>query len=165
VNRSVCTKLLVAVLLMSIVEPSAAQSDGSFQLSVTREYRRALFGYCRLAMTIAAGKGRSSLICSRASDSGHSFPDISRGRALTTKEVAEILRLSRASDFFGDSYRGADLKPTEALFETLAVTEESGRTVELVASNNPTFESGSRRDLIVLLRAHLNELQKAAINE
>jgi len=42
---------------------------------------------------------------------------------------------------------------------------ESGRTVELVASNNPTFESGSRRDLIVLLRAHLNELQKAAINE
>ena len=163
-NRSVFTTLLVAVLLMSIAEPLPAQSDGTFQLSVTREYRRALFGYCRLAMTIAAGKGRSSLVCSRASDSGHSFPDISRERALTTKEAAEILRLSRASDLFGDSFRGADLKPNEGLFETLAVTE-SGRTVELVASNNATFESGSRRDLIVLLRTLLNELQRAAINE
>ena len=137
-NRSVFTTLLVAVLLMSIAEPLPAQSDGTFQLSVTREYRRALFGYCRLAMTIAAGKGRSSLVCSRASDTGHSFPNISRERALTTKEAAEILRLSRASDLFGDSFRAADLKPNEGLFETLAVTE-SGRTVELVASNNATF--------------------------
>jgi hypothetical protein len=163
VNRSLYTTLLVAMLMMSITEPSGAQSDADFQLSVTREYRRALFGYCRLAMTISEGKGRGSLVCSRASDSGHSFPDISRERALTTKEVAKILRLSRASNFFDDGYRGADLKPADGLFETLTVTE-SGRTVELVASNNPTFESGSRRELIVLLRTHLNELQKAAID-
>lgn len=162
-NRSVYTTLLVAVLMMSNAEPSPAQSDAGFQISVTREYRRALFGYCRLAMTISEGKGRSSLVCSRASDSGHSFPDISRERPLTAKEVAEILRLSRASNFFASGYLGADLKPTDGLFETVTVTEY-GQTVELVASNNPTFESGSRRDLIVLLRTLLNELQKAAIN-
>ena len=155
----------MAVLMMSIAEPSWAQTDAAgMQLSVTREYRRALFGYCRLGLTVSEGKGRSSLVCARASDAGHSFPDISRERALTAKEAAEILRLSRASDFFADGYLGADLKPTDGLFETLTVTE-SGRTVVLVASNNPTFDSGSRRDLIMLLHSMLNDMQKAGTQE
>jgi hypothetical protein len=57
---------------------------------------------------------------------------------------------------------GTDSTATDGLFETLRVTEPGRRTVVLVSSGNDSFTIGSRRDLIRLLYAVLNELQKAA---
>ena len=59
------TAFILAVVLISIAEPSWAQIT-NLQLSLKREYGgRTLFRECRLDVTILEGKGRSGLVCSR----------------------------------------------------------------------------------------------------
>ena len=156
------TAFILAVVLISIAEPSRAQPT-SVQLSLKREYGRGLFSECRLDVAIVEGKGRSGVVCS-----GGAAPErpgtVSRDRPLTAGEVSEILKLSRASDFFAGGHVGTDSTAVDGLFETLKVME-SGRTAVLVSSGNDTFTSGSRRELIRMLHSILNELQRAATQE
>ena len=155
---------ILAVVLISIAEPSWAQI-ANVQLSLKREYGgRNLFRECRLDVTIVEGKGRSGLVCSRL-PSPDSPGSVSRDRALTASEVGDILKLSQASDLFAGGHVGANSTAVDGLFETLTVAEPGRRTVVLVSSGNDTFTIGSRRDLIRLLYSLLNELQKAATHE
>jgi len=154
---------ILAVVLISIAEPSWAQIT-NVQLSLKREYGRALFRECRLDVTIFEGKGRSGLVCSRI-PSPESPGSVSRDRALTPSEVSDILKLSQASDLFAGGHVGANSTAVDGLFETLTVAEAGRRTVVLVSSGNDTFTIGSRRELIRLLYSLLNELQKAATQE
>ena len=158
------TAFLLAVVLISIAEPSWAQIT-NVQLSLKREYGgRTLFRECRLDVTVLEGKGRSGLLCSRTA--GPENPgSVSRNRDLTAGEVSEILKLSGASDLFAGGHVGTDSTAVDGLFETLMVTETGRRTAVLVSSGNDTFTIGSRRDLIRLLYSLLNELQKAATQE
>jgi hypothetical protein len=158
------TAFILAVVLISIAEPSWAQTT-NLQLSLKREYGgRTLFSECRLDVTILEGKGRSGLICSRTA--GPENPgSVSRNRDLTAGEISQVLKLSGASDFFTGGHVGTDSAAVDGLFETLMVTEPGRRTVVLVSSGNDSFTIGSRRELIRLLYSLLNELQKAATQE
>jgi len=163
-NRPRRATYILAVVLISIAEPSWAQLT-NVQLSLTREYgSRNLFRECRLDVTVLEGKGRSGLLCSRTA-SPENPGSVSRNRDLTAGEVSEILKLSGASDLFAGGHVGTDSAAVDGLFETLRVTESGRRTAVLVSSGNDTFTSGSRRDLIRLLYSLLNELQKAATQE
>lgn len=154
------TAFILAVVLISIAEPSRAQIT-SLQLSLKREYGgRNLFRECRLDVTVLQGKGRSGLLCSRSA--GPETPgSVSGNRDLTAVEVSQILKLSGASDLFAGGHIGTDSTAVDGLFETLMVTEPGRRTVVLVSSGNDSFTMGSRRDLIRLLYSLLNEMQKA----
>ena len=147
-NRpNLVTAFLLAVVLISIAEPSGAQIT-NLQLSLKREYGgRNLFRECRLDVTVLEGKGRSELLCSRTA--GPENPG----------------SVSRASDLFAGNHVGTDSTAVDGLFETLKVTEPGRRTVVLVSSGNDAFTIGSRRELIRLLYSLLNELQKAATQE
>ncbi len=158
------TAFTLAVVLISIAEPSWAQTT-NLQLSLKREYGgRNLFRECRLDVTVLEGKGRSELLCSRTA--GPENPgSVSRNRDLTAGEISAILKLAGASDLFAGNHVGTDSTAVDGLFETLTVTETGRRTVVLVSSGNDTFTIGSRRELIRLLYSLLNELQKAATQE
>ena len=162
------TAFILAVVLISIAEPSWAQLT-NVQLSLKREYGRALFRECRLDVTIFEGKGGMRLLCTRTpglDGAGRSVAGtVSQDRALAPTEVSEILKLLQASDLFAGGHVGANSTAVDGLFETLMVTETGRRTVVLVSSGNDTFTIGSRRDLIRLLYSLLNELQKAATQE
>jgi len=161
-DRPVVLLALIAALLTASL-PAWAQSSAAIQLSLKREYGRALFSECRLDVAIFDGKGRSDLACSRTP--APEVPgNVSQNRALTASEVTEILKLAQASDLFAGGHIGNDSTSVDGLFETLKVTQ-SGRTVVLVSSGNASFESGGRRGLIRLLRSMLNDLQKAATQE
>jgi len=157
------TAFILAVVLISIAEPSWAQIT-NVQLSLKREYGRALFRECRLDVTVLEGKGRSELLCSRTA--GPENPgSVSRNRDLAAGEISAILKLAAASDLFAGNHVGTDSTAVDGLFETLKVTEPGRRTVVLVSSGNDAFTIGSRRELIRLLYSLLNELQKAATQE
>jgi hypothetical protein len=160
---SLAIAFIAAVVLTCIAHSSEAQPT-NLQLSLKREYGRSLFRECRLDVTIVDGKGRSSLRCSPTSSSDSSGT-VSRDRDLTARELGDILRLSKASDLFTGGHVGTDATAVDGLFETLRVTEPGRGTVVLVSSGNDSFTIGSRRELIRLLYAILNELQKAATQQ
>lgn len=162
-NKSTVLLASLAALLMAS-QLSLAQSDGAIQLSLNRRYGRALFSSCELTVTISAGTGSSLMQCFRVPGAA-SPPDLLQNRTLAARDVTEILRLSRASDLFAGGHVGSDATAGDGLFETLKVTESGRKTAVLVSSGNATFESGSRRELIVLLHAMLNEMQRAATQE
>jgi hypothetical protein len=160
-NRpSLALTFILTIVLISIAEPSWAQLT-NVNLSLKREYGRSLFRECQLDVLIAQNRGRSSLVCSRTS-SADASGSVTRSRDLTPSEVGDILKFAGTSDLFGGSHVGTDSTAVDGLFETLRVTEPGRRTVVLVSSGNDSFTIGSRRDLIRLLYALLNELQKAA---
>jgi hypothetical protein len=160
-NRpSLVITFILTIVLISIAEPAWAQLT-NVNLSLKREYGRSLFRECQLDVVIAQTRGRSSLVCSRTS-SADASGSVTRSRELTASEVGDILKFAGAADLFSGMHVGTDSTATDGLFETLRVTEPGRRTVVLVSSGNDSFTIGSRRDLIRLLYAVLNELQKAA---
>ena len=162
-NRPSLAIAFILALVFVSIEPSWAQLT-NVQLSLRREYGRSLFRECRLDVTIADGKGRSRLTCSRTS-SPEGSGSVTRDRDLTASEVSDILKLSEASNLFAGGHVGTNSTAVDGLFETLMVTESGRRTAVLVSSGNDSFTIGSRRDLIRLLYSLLNELQKAATQE
>jgi hypothetical protein len=163
-NKSTLSNAFVlAAVITLIAGPSWAQLT-NVQLSLKREYAKALSGECRLDVAVLEGKGRTAVFCSRTLAPGDPAT-VDRNRALTASEVGEILKLTQASDLFAGGHVGTDSTATDGLFETLTVTQPGRGTAVLVSSGNTTFTSGSRRDLIRLLHSLLNELQTAASKE
>ena len=78
-------------------------------------------------------------------------------RSLTSQEVTRLVGLVRQSNLFGGGYIGRDSTAMDGIFETLTVSGAAGTGV-LVTSDNSSFSTGPRHDLLQVLQAMLQEL-------
>jgi hypothetical protein len=158
--RTSCGILVVSLLIASGDGGTSAQPADTLQITLNQVFGKAVFSSCQLTITIFDGAGGSSMKCNRLPGPVPTT-EIAHDRALKAYEVTQLLRLSRASNFFVGDHVGSDTTAHDGVFETLKVTE-SKRTVVLVSSGNKTFTTDTRRELLALLYSILNDLRKGA---
>jgi hypothetical protein len=145
-------------ILMSLAQASALPATDNFILSFSRNYGRSVFSQCRLDIVVYESRGGASLWCdSTASDSkGRPVPDVNARQELTADDTKRLTATLRSARLFEGGHVGTDSRAGDGIFETLKLTLD-GRTVVLVTSGNPAFDTpGARKQLLSML----NDIEK-----
>ena len=84
------------------------------------------------------------------------------GKVFLTR--TRLRQLAQSADLYGPSHTGADLTPTDGMFDTLRFRPVGGgRAVVLVTSGNSSFEEQEgRRDLLAYLNQIKSDLRDKA---
>lgn len=154
---------IAAFCLFIALSPTSvrAQSSDILQLSLKREFGRAEFRECTLDLAFGEAGGRAGLHCVRLFIRSQTPQHPRHERTMTKEEANRLLRLAHDSDLLSGGHIGSDGTSADGVLETVTVTQ-SGRTAILVTSDNPTFTTGSRRELLDLLSAIFDEMMKKA---
>ena len=156
--------LLLAAPLSAQIRPPAADSilQGGI-LTLVQEFGRARYSRCRFTAVYnqppLRGTDRIQLSCTPLP-----YPrvdDVVATRDLSTEEAALIARLATASDLYSGGHVGTYAhQGSEGPWERLEVQRccGSSNSVVLITDGNPTFGTGSRRDLLALLAKWRAEL-------
>ena len=86
--------------------------------------------------------------------------DVATKRDLSTEEVALVAKLAAASDLYSGGHVGTQAFGGDGPRERLEVQRccGSAKSAVLISDGNPTFTTGSRRDLLALLTKWRAEL-------
>jgi len=159
---------LILVSLLLAVPPAQTRSpavDSSLQggiLTLVQEFGRARYTRCRFMVVYSQPPlprtDRVELSCTPLP-----YPrvdDVVTSRDLSTEEVALVAKLAAASDLYSGGHVGAFGPGSEGPWERLEVGRCCGNpnSVILITDGNPTFTTGSRRDLLALLTKWRAEL-------
>ena len=127
------------------------------QISLEQSFERALFRSCELNVQVVARTGRSTLRCV-----WNRMPptELAADRALTPQETERLLALTTGSAIWSGTFIGVDPRAVDGMFETVTINRRNEVGV-LVASGNPSFDTGPRRQLLNLLHSILEDLQRA----
>jgi hypothetical protein len=162
--KRILVALLLAAPLAAQTRPPAADSflQGGI-LTLVQEFGRARYSRCRLMVVYnqppLPGTDRVELSCTPLP-----YPrvdDVVTTRDLSTEEVALVAKLAAASDLYSGGHVGAyGHTGSEGPWERLEVGRccGSSNSVVLITDGNPTFSTGSRRDLLALLAKWRAEL-------
>jgi hypothetical protein len=151
--------LLVAPLS---AQPSSPAPDSGGILSLVQEFGRARYTRCRLTVFYnqppLPRTDRVELSCTPIP-----YPrvdDVVTTRSLSTEEVALVAKLAVSADLYSGGHVGAANSGSDGPWERLEVGRccGSGNSVILITNGNPTFTTGSRRDLLALLAKWRAEL-------
>lgn len=156
--------LLLAVPL-PVQTPSSAQ-DSYLQggsLTLFQDFGRARYDKCRLSVFYnqppMPGVDRVELSCTPLPQPR--VDDVLAQRDLSKAEVALVAKLAAASNLYSGGHVGSyEHTGSEGPWERLEVGRccGSANTVVLITDGNPTFKTGSRRDLLNLLSRWRAEL-------
>lgn len=147
----------VAYLVLAL--GSGNQPTDGMQLSLTRQYGRALYRDCRVDVVVFERQGRTQLHCTWNTEPPK---PLFAQRALSAQEVQELSKLASASELCSGGHLGQDGRSGDGVLETLLTTCREGQVAVLVTSGNPTFKaSGARRQLLDRLDALEAELRKS----
>jgi hypothetical protein len=158
--RVILVCLLLAVSLSAQTRSPAVASGGILHL--VQEFGRARYSKCVLAVVFNQPPmprvDRVELSCTPLP-----YPrvdDVFTSRELSTEEVALVANLAVASDLYsGGHVGGYGYTTSEGPWERLEVRCcGSDNSVVLITDGNPTFTTGSRRDLLALLARWRAEL-------
>jgi hypothetical protein len=159
----------IACLLLAV--PLSAQTrsravDSTLQggmLTLVQEFGRAPYTRCRFTVFYNQPPtpriDRVELSCTPLP-----YPrvdDVATSRDLSTEEVALVAKLAVASDLYSGGHVGVyGHTGSEGPWERLEVGRcfGNGNAVVLITDGNPTFTTGSRRDLLALLAKWRAEL-------
>jgi hypothetical protein len=151
----------IALVVSAVVSSAASQASptpppggapSQFQLSLVREYGRAVFTHCHLDVVVLENKGSAQLSCDRTSAPAGVQPLFAR-EELASAETLRLAGLVAAAALYQrGGHIGTDTTPGDGEFETLKITSQPG-TVVVVTSGNPTFTTdSSRKELLSQLR-------------
>jgi hypothetical protein len=149
-------RIALAALLVGSGIPlsSSQQGTGDFQLSLIRDYGRALYLECRLDIVMFAAKGQAWLRCSYAGKDGRgrSIPPLTAHEEMAPAEAKQLGDLVKQSALYeSGEHVGTDNTPSDGIFEVLKL-RASTRTVVVVTSGNPSFaQKPARKELLSLL--------------
>ena len=132
-----------------------AQPQDATHLTLKQEFGRALFRTCQIDVALDGAAGHAKVLCLLNVVPSN---EVAGQRELRPDEVKGLARLEVDSRLSGDS-TGSNQTSVDGVFEVLSVTR-NGRTVKLTTSGNPTFASGSRKELVERMRALLDELRR-----
>ena len=160
-------RLILVCLVLAV--PLSAQTRSPVDptlhggiLTLIQEFGRARYTRCRLTVFYnqppMPRTDRVELSCTPLP-----YPrvdDVVRSRDLSIKEVALVAKLAEASDLYSGGHVGAWRTGSEGPWERLEVSRccGSGNSVVLITDGNPTFTTGTRRDLLALLAMWRAEL-------
>lgn len=131
-------------------------------LSLVQEFGRALYSRCVLTVVYKQppmpGTDRIQLGCTPLPHPR--VDDVVTSRELSTEEVALVAKLARASDLYSGGHVGTQAIGGDGPRERLEVHGccGSANSVVLITDGNPTFATGSRRELLALLAKWRAEL-------
>ena len=158
--RVILVCLLLAVSLSAQTSSHTLDSGGI--LTLVQEFGRARYSRCRFTVFFHQPPrpiDRVELSCTPLP-----YPrvdDVFTSRELSTEEVALVVRLTDASDLYSGGHVGRyGHTGSEGPWERLEVGRCCGsvNSAVLITDGNPTFTSGSRRDLLALLTMWRAEL-------
>ena len=158
--RVILVCLLLAVSLSAQTRSPMVDSDGI--LTLVQEFGRAGYSRCRFTVFFhqpARPIDRVELSCSPLP-----YPrvdDVVTSRELSKEEVALVTKLAVASDLYSGGHVGRyGHTGSEGPWERLEVGRCCGNdnSAVLLTDGNPTFTTGSRRDLLELLNMWRAEL-------
>lgn len=153
--------LLITLLTVMLAIASVCLAEAPpLQVSLEQRFGRALFRSCVLQIQVIERAGRGALRCVRNTSPPTEFAS---ERALTPQELERLRRLSSGSGLFSGTAIGKSFEAVDGVTETVSVQRGSERIV-LVASGNPSFETGSRRELLNLLHSIVEDLRRASGN-
>ena len=162
--RLILVSLLLAVPLEPQTRSPAAEAylQGGI-ITLKQDFGRARYSSCRLTVFYnqppMPPNDRVELRCTPLP-----YPrvdDVGTMRELSTEEVALVAKLAVASDLYAGGHVGTyERTGSEGPWEKLEVVRccGSGNSVVLITNGNPTFASGSRRELLDLLAEWRAEL-------
>lgn len=153
--RLVTVFLLLLPLLPPQSRPVNTTLDGGI-LTLVQDFGRARYSRCRFTLVYnqppLPRTDRVELLCTPLP-----YPrvdDVGATRDLSKDEVALVAKLVHASDLYSGGHVGSYAQiGSEGPWERLEVLRccGSGNSVVLITDGNPTFTSGSRRELLALL--------------
>ena len=156
--------LLLAVPWSAQTRPPAAESylQGGI-LTLVQEFGRAQYTRCRFTVVYnqppLPQTDRVELSCTPLPHPR--VDDVVTTRDLSSEEVTLVARLAAASDLYLGGHVGTyEHTGSEGPWERLEVRRccGSGKSVVLVTDGNPTFSTGTRRELLALLAKWRSEL-------
>jgi hypothetical protein len=161
--RLILVSLLLAVPLSAQTHSPAADSTLDVGiLSLVQEFGRALYSRCVLTVVyMQPPMPRTDRVQLGCTPLPHPrVDDVVTGRELSTEEVALVAKLARASDLYSGGHVGTQGFGGDGPRERLEVQRCCGsdNSVVLITDGNPTFTTGSRRDLLTLLAKWRAEL-------
>ena len=159
-NRQLWVFAIVGLLAATLVAGpvSSSAETPALRISLEQRFGRAMFRSCDLTIEVVERLARSVLRCvwniAPASD-------LMSQRTLTSQETQRLLALTTGNDILSGTASGKDLASTDGVTETVTIQRGTEITV-LVASGNPSFETGSRRELLNFLHSIIEDLQRTA---
>ncbi len=158
--------ITIACLLLAAIPTWAQTADPSKtafggRIVLTQDYGRATYTRCRFTVVFSQPASRTDWI--ELSCTPLPYPrvdDVAATRLLDISEVDLVARLAVAAQLYSGGHVG-DFSQTgsEGPWERLEATCCGGPgTVVLITDGNPTFTTGSRRDLLNVLAKWRNEL-------
>jgi hypothetical protein len=164
-------EMRLTIVCLLLVVPLSAQSrspavDSTLHggiLTLVQEFGKARYTTCRLRVFYnqppMPRTDRVELSCTPLPDPR--VDDVVTSRDLSTEEAALVAQLAVASDLYSGGHVGAyGQTGSEGPWERLEIGRccESRNSVVLITDGNPTFSTGSRRDLLTLLAKWRAEL-------
>ena len=151
--------------LLILTPPCTAQvpsgQPGTFEdyalLELSSQAGRALFRECKLTVLLptGGGPGASRLDCIRNTKDAQR---VEAAHRFTAEQTTDLRLRLRAATLFGTGHIGTDTRESDGGLVILTVSD-SGATVAIVVSGNPTFSNpGPRKDFSDWLMAHQADL-------
>src|SRR5688572_19480940 len=128
---------------------------GNFQLSLIRQYGRALFRECRLDVVMFDRRAGAELRCtySGRTGKGDEIPPLNAREELSAQTAKQLAELVDGSALYDGGHVGQDTRARDGNLELLQLNSTRG-AVMLVTSGNPAFtRDESRHALLSVLTA------------
>ena len=152
---------IAAFLTLAFPGQSSPPAPESWWVALVVDFGRAAYTSCRTtAMFGQPGQARVDMRCTP-----NTFPtrgDVEASRSLTTAESATLTEIVRSANLYSGGYAGSwGQQANDGTSQRLEVDSccNPGRRAVLVIDDNPTFASGSRRELLQLLTGWDTELR------
>jgi hypothetical protein len=152
----------VLFLLAISLSPQSVHNIESGTLTLVADYGRATFTTCRLTAFYSTpyrvGANRLELVCTPSL-----YPrvdDVVATRRLTAAESADLVRLAGSADLYSGGHVGSwGSAAVDGVSQRLEVRKLRKLAV-LIIDGNPSFSTGSRRELLALLARWNSELMR-----
>ena len=158
-NRKRRVSAIAAYVTMLFAVGATGSSAQMLQISLEQRFGRAGFRSCDLNVRIVERTGRSAMRC--VWNTSRPVADLRAERALTSQETERLRALMAGGEILSGTATGKDVASTDGITETVTIYRGGALTV-LVASGNPSFDAGSRRQLLNLLHSILEDLVRRA---
>ena len=132
-------------------------------MSLIREYGCAAYRECRMHVVAYDGRVVTELHCTYSGNDGRGrrIPPLYARYEHPLDAGKQLMGLVEQSRLYDGGHIGGDATASDGIFEVLKLVSDRG-AVMVVTSQNPTFQSGVRKELLAALTTLEKRLSESA---